>query len=88
MRALGKWLWLVALLVSCAHPPKTARPVGNESPAGCNSPLGFIPEGESLTGYRDITVPAGKTCRSGQLQCIDGVWTGIYIHRACTVLPE
>ena len=53
---------------------------------GCHTPLGFIPEGRTKTGYLRPIEQGGANCEQGQLTCNNGVWTGPYIHPSCTRL--
>ena len=56
-----------------------------EGTAGCNSPLGFIAEGQTATGYLRAVESSGQSCQQGVLTCEDGKWTGAYIYPSCVV---
>lgn len=59
-----------------------------DSMEGCHTPLGFIREGRSMTGYLRPVEQGGANCQQGELTCVNGVWTGAYIHPSCTRLPN
>jgi hypothetical protein len=54
---------------------------------GCHTPLGFIAEGTSATGYLHPIETNGQSCQQGALTCNDGVWSGAYIYPSCTITP-
>ncbi len=60
-----------------------------ESPQGegCQSPLGFISEGHSKTGYLQAVAQGGAGCQQGELTCSEGQWAGPYIFPSCTKQP-
>lgn len=49
---------------------------------GCRTPLGFVPEGRSATGYLRPLEQA-QNCQQGTITCEDGVWFGAYIFPSC-----
>lgn len=53
---------------------------------GCQSPLGFIQEGHSTTGYLHPIEQGGSPCQQGELFCKNGQWSGTYIYPTCTKL--
>lgn len=79
-----------ALCMGCA-----STPAANNSDAdsdkgpreGCHTPLGFIPEGRTATGYLHQIETAGQRCQQGTLSCEDGVWSGGYIYPSCVLVP-
>lgn len=54
---------------------------------GCDSPLGFIAEGQTATGYLRPVESSGQSCQQGTLTCEDGKWTGAHIYPSCVVTP-
>lgn len=58
-----------------------------ESKEGCHTPLGFIPEGRTMTGYLHQVESRGQRCQQGVLSCENGVWSGAYIYPTCVVSP-
>jgi len=78
-------LFLLLSVMGCSSNPQAAdAPLSGE---GCQSPLGFIPEGHTLNGYREAVAHAGTGCESGVLTCLNGQWSGAYIYPSCTRLP-
>ena len=76
----------VIVLVSAAvivNGCKSAAPVIEEGD-GCQSPLGFIPEGHSKNGYLQSIALGGSNCEQGVLTCTNGQWSGAYINPSCT----
>lgn len=75
---------LVFMVVSCTSTSHLSE--GDvEAPDlvdGCHTPLGFIPEGRSATGYLS-QIAHGQNCQQGTLTCEDGVWYGAYIFPSC-----
>ena len=51
---------------------------------GCQSPIGFIQEGHSKTGYLQPIAQGGANCEQGEITCRNGQWTGAYINPSCT----
>lgn len=73
----------VAFCFGCASTQLPETPQGE----GCQSPLGFISEGHSKTGYLQAVAQGGASCQQGELTCNEGQWTGSYIFPSCTKLP-
>lgn len=82
---------LLALVVclGCASTPQPAAVEGDDKGPreGCHTPLGFIPEGRTATGYLHQIESAGQRCQQGTLSCDGGVWSGGYIYPSCTMVP-
>jgi hypothetical protein len=74
----------VACIAGCSSAP-TSAPV--EKAEGCNTPLGFIPEGRTATGYLHQVESNGQHCQQGVLTCDGGVWAGAYIYPSCVITP-
>jgi hypothetical protein len=87
--------WFLVLVAAClttacsgSAPKPDAPPVESASGVpGCQSPLGFISEGHSATGYLHQIESRGEHCQQGTLTCQGGAWTGPYIYPSCVVLP-
>ena len=73
---------ICAFAVGCATSAPEHEGQAKEMSEGCNTPLGFIPEGHSATGYLHQFEPSGE-CQMGTLTCQDGVWSGAYIYPSC-----
>lgn len=88
-------LWvLVASVVGLGCSSKPTLPDSSainsppmEGKEGCDSPLGYIPEGGSAKGYLRPIEQGGLTCQQGELICRDGNWTGAYIYPSCSRAP-
>ncbi|WP_295905739.1 hypothetical protein [uncultured Bdellovibrio sp.] len=63
--------------------PAENSPVTEIERKGCETPLGFIPDGGKATGYLSPTVPVGEICISDTITCSDGKWSGQAIHPSC-----
>ncbi len=82
--ALSSW-------VGCASSTKLPDSSALNSPPaesadgklGCESPLGFIPDGHALKGYLRPVESGGENCQQGELTCAEGVWSGAYIYPSC-----
>lgn len=79
---LKSWILLLALqvCVACATAPSADKAEGDVD--GCHTPLGFVPEGTSATGYLH-PIEHGEPCQQGQITCTDGVWAGVFIYPSC-----
>jgi hypothetical protein len=88
---MNKIGWIAFLFcVGCASTPPNQSSTDMHADAvmeGCHTPLGFIPEGHTATGYLNQLAQGGQPCQQGTLSCEDGVWSGPYIYPSCTVLP-
>ena len=79
----------LCLFLGCATASKPASEPGSEDAMeGCHTPLGFIREGRSMIGYLRPIEQGGANCQQGELTCVNGVWTGAYIHPSCTRLQN
>ncbi|MFS4458665.1 hypothetical protein [Bdellovibrio sp. HCB2-146] len=54
----------------------------------CETPLGTIPDGGSLTGYMKATVPYPDVCISDTITCKNGKWSGQAIHKECKIIKK
>jgi hypothetical protein len=75
---------LSTAFVGCASERSKAPAEAKE---GCHTPLGFIPEGRTATGYMHQIESHGQRCQQGTLNCEGGVWTGAYIYPSCVLTP-
>lgn len=82
---LKAWMLMAALVLLTAGCASESVKESIKSGDGCHTPLGFIPEGQTATGYLHQIESAGQTCQQGTLRCEDGVWTGAYIYPSCVV---
>jgi hypothetical protein len=76
---------LALTIVGCAS--ETSRAPAGPPAEGCHTPLGFIPEGRTATGYLHQIESRGQRCQQGTLSCDGGVWTGAYIYPSCVMSP-
>ena len=83
-------LFTVVMLAGCATPPPSSRAdrESGELREGCHTPLGFIREGQTATGYLNQMEQHGQPCQQGALTCENGVWTGPYIYPSCVRLSN
>ena len=81
--------WLLAVGVGCTSVPSELKNSTEHEKlsAGCQTPLGFIPEGRTATGYLHQIENNGQRCQQGSLSCEDGVWAGAYIYPSCVTAP-
>ncbi|MGZ3722321.1 MAG: hypothetical protein ACXVA9_05295 [Bdellovibrionales bacterium] len=76
------------LCAGCSSAPSTPEDIAARGPKeGCHTPLGFIPEGRTATGYLHQIEARGQRCQQGVLSCEGGVWTGAYIYPSCVLSP-
>ncbi len=79
----------LCLFLGCATTTATksaSEGASEDAMEGCHTPLGFIREGRSMTGYLRPVEQGGANCQQGELTCVNGVWSGAYIHPSCTRL--
>ena len=77
-----------ALSMGCATTGSSGDlEAGTTAAEGCHTPLGFIAEGRTATGYLHQIESRGQSCQQGTLRCEDGVWSGGYIYPSCVVTP-
>ena len=71
--------------MACTSPGDRKEAAATPATPGCDSPLGFIPEGGSRPGYLQPVAIGGSRCESGPLVCNNGRWSGAYIFPACSL---
>jgi hypothetical protein len=83
-----KWVFVLQLiLLGCASESKRVPATAAGNGRDCSTPLGELANGASAAGFAHPVAAFGDKCESGTITCRDGVWTGVYIHPACEVLP-
>lgn len=87
-----RFVLFAAFVLTCAcsttQPSSRADRESGELKEGCHTPLGFIPEGRTSTGYLNQMEQHGQPCQQGTLSCEDGVWSGAYIYPTCVRLAN